>query len=109
MRINEVTNKNNISDLVNQVHAKYANDPVDACWHATQDLAKLLTSNGVHGFIVKGDVETDWDTIQHHWIVVDDIILDPTVEQLDGDKTIFKDTDPFYEKYDAENAEWTAF
>jgi hypothetical protein len=53
-----------------------------------------------HGQIIKGDYNTEWGAQQHHWVIVDDsIVLDPTVQQFDGDKIMFSVDDPEFEKY----------
>ena len=104
MKITELLSESITSDLLygltKQIHDKYASDPVDACWHATRDLARLLKARKIHGTIVKGDYEAEWGPQQHHWIIVDDdIVLDPTVQQFDGEKIVFSTEDPEYEKY----------
>lgn len=102
----------NIHMLTEQVYMKYQDDPVDACWHATQELKELLLTHGIHGHIVKGDILLDWGgiqgSIQHHWIVVNELILDPTMTQLDNTQYVLDVNHEEAKKYDIE-AEWTSF
>lgn len=61
----------------------------DTCSHAADRLSALLADNDIHGVIVTGIYRTKWGRVQHRWINVDDLYLDPTREQFGGRTLVF--------------------
>lgn len=101
--------QNKIFQCTATVFDKYKSDYVDACSHATTELKQLLINCGINGHVVIGNVTTSFGRIQHCWIVVDDFICDPTVQQTEGKEFFFKQSAEHYLNYDYENAHWVEF
>ena len=109
MRQSDISKKDVVFACTATIFNKYKNDYVDSCWHATQDLKQELLSSGISGYVVKGMVFTSFGEIQHHWIVVDEYVCDPTVQQLNSDQFFFKDSHDFYLNYQLDTADWAPF
>lgn len=78
------------------------NDFTDMCYHSCELLSSKLQEKGIKGTVVQGEVKPLWSedlTIQHFWIELDNVILDPTSEQMDFSEHIMTRDDQNYINY----------
>jgi len=78
------------------------NDFTDMCYHSCELLSYKLKENGFKGMVVQGEVKPLWGKdliIQHFWIELENLIIDPTSEQMDFSEHIIERDDKNYINY----------
>lgn len=77
---NEITNK------VSKTLFKKYGCLTNTCDLASEMVAKELSNKNIHGYIAFGIYKTEFEDVDHRWIVVDGYYVDASRNQFDEDE-----------------------
>lgn len=86
-----------------ELQERLGKDLTDSCDLACLILKDKLIANNISGSVVNGQVDPLWDTdglsYGHHFVMVDDMVIDPTGDQFGFNKFFFTIDDELFERY----------